>query len=90
MISLRFGGVDATYTPPGGTPLHQTGQSNEFQIFLGLPITTGTSIIVNKVVTTAQANNKARAAFFTQSPFARTRGKITPVCLPNSPSPRKP
>ena len=41
VITLRFGGVDATYTPPGGTPLNQTGQDNEFQIGLGLPITTG-------------------------------------------------
>src|SRR5215469_1666001 len=56
VISLRFGGVDATYTPPGGTPLNQTGQSNEFEINLGLPITTGTSVLVNKVITTAQAN----------------------------------
>jgi hypothetical protein len=56
VITLRFGGVDATYTPSGGTPLNQTGQSNEFQLNLGLPITTGTSVIVNKVITTAQAN----------------------------------
>jgi hypothetical protein len=56
VIALRFGGVDATYAPPGGTPLNQTGQSNEFEINLGLPITTGTSVIVNKVITTAQAN----------------------------------
>jgi hypothetical protein len=64
VITLRFGGVDATYTPPGGTPLNQTGQNNEFQIVLGLPITTGTSIIVNKVITTAQANpTSGRPAF---------------------------
>src|SRR5262249_42668559 len=44
VITLRFGGVDATYTPSGGTPLNQTGQSNEFQLNLGLPITTGTSV----------------------------------------------
>jgi hypothetical protein len=56
VITLRFGGVDATYTPPGGTPLNQSGQSNEFEINLGLPITTGTSVLVDKVITTAQAN----------------------------------
>jgi hypothetical protein len=56
VITLRFGGVDATFTPTGGKPLNQTGQSNEFEINLGLPITTGTSVIVNKVITTAQAN----------------------------------
>lgn len=57
--TLRFGGVNADYTPPGGTPLNQTGQNNEFQINLGLPIVTGTSIIVNKVITDAQANTTA-------------------------------
>ena len=56
VITLRFGGVDATFTPAGGKPLNQTGQSNEFEINLGLPITTGTSVILNKVITTAQAN----------------------------------
>src|SRR5262249_14596860 len=38
VINLRFGGVDADFTPTGGTPLNQTGQSNEFAIDLGLPI----------------------------------------------------
>ncbi len=33
--TLRFGGVNADYTPTGGTPLNQTGQSNEFEINLG-------------------------------------------------------
>lgn len=56
VINLRFGGVDATYTPTGGTPLNQTGQSNEFAIDLGLPLVIGTSVIVNSVTTTAQAN----------------------------------
>jgi hypothetical protein len=55
--TLRFGGVNADFTPTGGTPLNQTGQSNEFQIDLGLPTTTGTSIIVNNVTTDAQANS---------------------------------
>lgn len=62
--TLRFGGVNADYTPPGGTPLNQTGQSNEFEVNLGLPITTGTSIIVNSVTTDAQANSSATAAAF--------------------------
>ncbi len=56
VYTLRFGGVNADYTPTGGTPLNQTGQSNEFDINLGLPITTGTSIIVNSVTTDAEAN----------------------------------
>ena len=41
VITLRFGGVDVDYTAPGGTPLNQTGQSNEFEINLGLPLVTG-------------------------------------------------
>ena len=55
--TLRFGGVNVNYTPSGGTPLNQTGQSNEFQINLGLPIVQGTSIIVNTV------NSNARSQF---------------------------
>jgi len=50
---LKFGGVDVNYTPPGGTPLTSTGQSNEFVINLGLPVITGTSIIVDSVTTDA-------------------------------------
>jgi len=50
---LKFGGVDVNYTPPGGTPLTATGQNNEFVVNLGLPVTTGTSIIVNGVGTDA-------------------------------------
>ena len=57
--TLRFGGVDATYTPPGGTSLTSSKQSNEFAISLGLPTTTGTSIIVNSVTTSAEANTTA-------------------------------
>jgi hypothetical protein len=51
---LRFGGVDTTFTPTGGTPLNQSGQKNEFLVNLGPPIYIGTSIIVNKVITDAQ------------------------------------
>src|SRR5271157_2932861 len=51
--NLRFGGVDTTFTPAGGTPLDQTNQNNEFVINLGPPIVGGTSIIVNKVITGA-------------------------------------
>jgi hypothetical protein len=57
--TLRFGGVDVDYTPVGGTPLTQTGQNNEFQISLGLPVVLGTSIIVNSVNSDAQANSSA-------------------------------
>jgi len=54
--NLRFGGVDTTFTPAGGTPLDQTNQNNEFVINLGPPIVGGTSIIVNKVITGAGTN----------------------------------
>jgi hypothetical protein len=64
VINLRFGGVDVDYTPVGGTPLNQTGQSNEFQISLGLPIVQGTSIIVNSVNSDAEANSTSGSAPF--------------------------
>jgi hypothetical protein len=57
VITLRFGGVNVDYTPVGGTPLASTGQNNEFQINLGLPIVQGTSIIVNTVNSDAEANS---------------------------------
>jgi hypothetical protein len=61
VINLRFGGVDSTFTPAGGTPLNQTGQSNEFALDLGLPIVIGTSVIVNTVTSDAQANTSTTA-----------------------------
>ncbi len=64
VINLRFGGVNADYTPPGGTPLNQTGQSNEFAINLGLPVVMGTSVIVNNITTDAQANTTAGSPAF--------------------------
>lgn len=62
--TLRFGGVDVDYTPTGGTPLNQTGKTNEFQIALGLPIAVGTSIIVNSVNSDAEANSTTATAPF--------------------------
>ena len=64
VITLRFGGVDVDYTPPGGTPLNTTAQSNEFEINLGLPIVQGTSIIVNTVNSNAEANSTAGSPAF--------------------------
>jgi hypothetical protein len=64
VITLRFGGVNVDYTPTGGTPLTRTGQNNEFQINLGLPIVQGTSIIVNTVNSDAEANSMSGAAPF--------------------------
>jgi hypothetical protein len=64
VLTLRFGGVDVNFTPAGGTPLTSTGQNNEFQIFLGLPVTGGTSIIVNTVNSNAQANSTSGQAPF--------------------------
>jgi hypothetical protein len=53
--TLRFGGVDATYTPPGGRPLNQNGQNDVFSIALGLPKTIGTSVVVDRLISSAQA-----------------------------------
>jgi hypothetical protein len=64
VISLRFGGVNADYTPPGGTPLNTSGQTTEFQINLGLPVVLGTSIIVDKVITDAQAGSSSTSPAF--------------------------
>jgi hypothetical protein len=50
VITLRFGGVDATFTPPGGTPLNQNTTSDSFTVNLGLPRSWGTSIIVNQMI----------------------------------------
>jgi hypothetical protein len=64
VINLRFGGVNVDYTPPGGTPLNQSGQSNEFAVDLGLPLVMGTTVIVNSVTTDAQAGSSSTAAAF--------------------------
>jgi hypothetical protein len=53
--TLQFGGVDTDYTPPGGTPLNTDNQDDQFQVNLGLPFSGGTSIIIDKSVTDAQA-----------------------------------
>jgi hypothetical protein len=50
VITLRFGGADTTFTPPGGTPLDQNTTSDTFTIDLGIPRSWGTSIIVSKMV----------------------------------------
>src|SRR5271157_6368528 len=64
--TLRFGGVDTTFSPTGVTPLDQTGQNNEFVINLGPPIIGGTSIIVNKVITNAAPPGTAGSTTVTQ------------------------
>jgi hypothetical protein len=55
--TLKFGGVDTTAffgTDPTKSP-SQDGQTDEYQIKLGLPESIGTSIIVNKIISNAQA-----------------------------------
>jgi hypothetical protein len=55
--SLRFGGVDTTAffgTDPTLSP-SQDAQNDQFLIRLGLPESIGTSIVVNKIVSGAQA-----------------------------------
>ncbi|MDG3004315.1 hypothetical protein [Paludisphaera mucosa] len=54
---LRFGGVDVNYTPAGAaSSLVASGQKNEFVVNLGLPIETGTSIILDRVTTNAASS----------------------------------
>ncbi len=55
LVTLRFGGVDTTFTRPGGSPLNQNSQDDQFFVNLGVPYTRGTSIIVDRVITDAQA-----------------------------------
>jgi hypothetical protein len=62
--TLRFGGVDADYAAAGATPLTDSNQSNEFDISLGLPVTTGTSIIVNSVTSDSQTNTTSGSPAF--------------------------
>ncbi len=55
--TLKFGGVDTTAffgTDPTKSP-SQDNQNDEFLIRLGLPTSIGTSIIVNKIISSAQA-----------------------------------
>ncbi len=76
---LRFGGVDVDYTPSGGTPLTATSQKNEFIVNLGLPITTGTSIIVDRVTTDAgitPATSSAAASVNQQSVTFLVTGRL--------------
>lgn len=53
IVTLRFGGVDATFTPEGGTPLRSGLTDTNFAVNLGLPRTIGTSIIVDQVISDA-------------------------------------
>ncbi len=55
--SLRFGGVDTTKffgTNPSQSPA-QDGQNDQFVVKLGVPASIGTSIVVNKVISSDQA-----------------------------------
>lgn len=60
--TLRFGGADVTFTPPGGTPLDQNGRNDELVVALGLPRSWGTSIIIDKSISNAQPGTGTAAA----------------------------
>jgi hypothetical protein len=76
--NLRFGGVDTTFTPNGGTPLNQTKQNNEFVINLGPPIFGGTSIIVNKVISDAgSTTSSGTTTAFQQSVSFLVNGRLS-------------
>ncbi len=53
--TLRFGGVDASFTAPGGTPLNANGQNDLLVVRLGLPRSGGTDIVIEQSISTAQA-----------------------------------
>lgn len=54
VITLRFGGVDTTFTPPGGTPLSQNTSNAAFTVDLGIPRSWGTSVIVNQMISSGR------------------------------------
>jgi hypothetical protein len=72
VITLRFGGADTTFTPPGGTDLNTNNQSDTFNVNLGIPRTQGTTVIVNQVVTSGQAG----AASSTGTPGTPTQDSV--------------
>jgi hypothetical protein len=55
--------VDTNFTPstPGATPLYQSGKNIEFVVFLGPPVSGGTSILVNQVITNASSTPSGTA-----------------------------
>lgn len=75
VITLRFGGVDATFTPPGGTPLNQNATSDAFTVNLGIPRTWGTSIIVNQMISSGRPG-QGTAAPTQDSITVTVRGRI--------------
>jgi hypothetical protein len=76
IITLRFGGVDANFTPEGGTPLSQNGQNDPFRVNLGLPRSWGTSIIVDRIITNAQAATTSTGSPTQDSVTFNVRGRI--------------
>lgn len=55
VVTLRFGGADVTFAPPGITPPNEGTTSSSFSISLGLPYSRGTSVIVDSMITDAVA-----------------------------------
>jgi hypothetical protein len=74
--TLRFGGVDVTYTPPGGTPLSQQSANHTFTINIGVPKTQGVSIIVDRMVSDAHANPTTPTSTFQNSIVVTVRGRL--------------
>lgn len=60
--NLRFGGTDTTFTPEGGTPLNQNGRNDLVLVRLGLPYSAGTSIVIDRSITSGQAAQGTTAA----------------------------
>jgi hypothetical protein len=76
VITLRFGGVDTTFTPPGGTPLDANDQNDRFNVTLGLPFTQGTSVIADRFVTSAQAATSQTGNTTQDAVFVNVIGRL--------------
>lgn len=75
VITLRFGGADTTafFGNNNSNRLDQNNQNDQFTVNLGLPQTTGSSIIVDKVITSAQAGQASP----TGGPGTPTQDSVT-------------
>jgi hypothetical protein len=74
--TLRFGGVDVTFTPPGGTPLDENSQSDTFTVSIGLPKTWGVSVIVDSIVTNAHQNPTTPTQVFQDGVVFDIQGRV--------------
>ncbi len=78
VTALRFGGADTTRffgTDPTQS-LSQDGQNDQFLVRLGIPAAVGTSIVVNQVISNAQAATSSSASPTQKSVVFDVGGRI--------------